>query len=86
MPTKPQLAAIAVLALIGAQSIKDAIKIRKHLRSHGDTVSFLTEINTTLIDECLNQEHKIEYLMGKLNEHDVPMDEFDHIALNYRPN
>lgn len=83
---KSHIAFIGALTLVAAQSIKDAIKIRKHLRSHGDTVSFLTEINTTLIDECLNQEHKIEYLMGKLNEHDVPMDEFDHIALNYRPN
>lgn len=84
MPSKFNIALIGITAFSVVNDVRTVISARKYMQSGNETIATLTQANDMLIDECMAQEHKIEYLMHKLNEHGVPMDEFDIIALNYR--
>jgi len=84
MPNKFNIALIATTTFALVRNYKTVIKCREIVNSQNETVETLAMANDILIDECTAQHDRIAYLLHKLDEHGVSMDEFDLIALNYR--
>lgn len=74
MPTKFWLAAALVA------SIAHDIKIT---REYNEAVSVFTDAHTHFVNLEVDRCATIRYLCNMLDEHDIPVDEFDLIALNF---
>lgn len=85
MPNKFNLTIVTAFALVVAHDIKSHIQRRKDLQTTNETFEILTQANDILVTECISQHARSEYLVHLLTEAGVELDEFDLIALNYRP-
>jgi hypothetical protein len=76
MPRKYQIAIGAVVVLSLADSLHTRIKMRKNA---------LLFIKAGQVFEAhqRSDRHQVLYLQSLLSEHDIEIDEFDLIALNY---
>lgn len=85
MPNKFNLTIATAFALVVAHDIKLHLKRRKDLQTTNETFEILTQANDILVTECMSQHARAEYLIHLLTEAGVEIDEFDLIALSYRP-
>lgn len=76
MPNKLNLIQAGAFALVIACDIKLRIKAKKAAESYLSAYIAFEEIQRA-------NEGRIEYLTNMLNKNDIPVDEFDLIALNY---
>lgn len=76
MPSKFKLVYAAILALVVGHDIKTRLKAAKLARM---TLIAIEEYE----DKQVSQQEVINYLIEKLDENQIPADEFDLIAIKY---
>lgn len=89
---KPEHITLAAKAVVASALLSDVVlafrmrKAAKELAQSNDvlhqTNKILVDTGIALVEETAVQQRKIEFLLGKLTEHNVSIDEFEMIAFN----
>lgn len=77
MPRKSQIA----MGILAALALTDGVRTRLKFQVLNTSYQ---EIQLKLLQENALNLLEIDHLYRKLEEHDIPVDDFDLIALNYR--
>jgi hypothetical protein len=83
MPTKSQIAYAAILAFFVQHDIRLRIKSIKAAKAFLECIDAYNAHVEDLAETKEAQKLQIDYLCHLLNEHGIPADKFDLIALNF---